>query len=1678
MDLFTDQWASFLSDHGRCYSFDSRGSGYGRGEGVASLFIKPLTDAIADGDPIRAIIRNTAVNQDGRTAGLTMPNRDAQISLMQEAYAQARIDPQHTQYVEAHGTGTKIGDPIEVEAIGAALAGSGHRSEPLFVGSIKSNIGHLESASGLAGMIKTILCLEKSLIPPNADFENANVDLNLEQRYMKVSSLVLLDSQSIDTEKIAKKLQPWPVIVLRRASLNSFGYGGTNAHVILDAYDNGASATCLDEPPVEHDTTKDESGRKENPSLLRPRTHSTDPKTLFLISHRTRLGVLQLAQSLKPYITSRLGSASDHLLDSMAYTLNSRRTALQWRAVARAASPQEFAEALDSKTLGPKRIFQKVRLAFIFTGQGAQWYGMGRELISSYPTFRSDLMAADMHFRSLGASWSLMDELLKPIETSLLNSAAIGQPLCTTIQCALVNLLESWNVKPSSVTGHSSGEIAAAYACHSLTMASALTISYYRGSLVSTMLEQNSKLRGAMIAARLSEADAETFIRGTPAGRGKAVVACVNSPESVTISGDRVAIMHLQSMLEARQIFVRRLKVGTAYHSHHMATIADSYLAALEGIPKPKTNDSIAFFSSVSGGKMSGDKLDAAYWVKNMVSQVKFSSSLRKLCEVPGETESVSQFGNPALQLLLEIGPHGALAGPVKQTLGATGGRTFQHVPTLSRGWNAVDTMLTVASQLVVSGYPIDLQAVNNHGEDRQPRVLADLPSYPWDHSTSYWHESRLSVDYRKRSAPRHPLLGAPTPDFNRLEPSWRNIIRVAEIPWVRGHVIQSNIIYPAAGYVAMAIEASLQHSRLIHRDNNHSGYKLKNISIAKPLLIPDNAEGIETQFVLRPYNESAYGSSDIYDEFRVFSYTTSDGWNEHCRGLILRLRSEDNSEVEGDRERSCDLEDHAQIIDMARAACRSITTPARLYQALEATGINFQGAFRCLEDAAVDAHQSLGHFQIPDTASSMPGGIERSHVIHPSTLDACIQMTFPTLMYFDMLQTPMVPTFINELTIAGDLPRRPGDRFLVHTYTRLEGKRSFKSDITARGEDATPSILPQIKISGLVCTAIPGGANDTRSVEDEGKCHRFQWEKYPALDINEAGTRFNGPGAIRKTDVRQLTMIHPECPSSATETLISCLSSTLGERLVSISANFNDIVEAGLNGKICICLSEIDSPTLNNCNASQWHALSQMLSSASQVLWVTAGGAMDVVSPGAGLIVGLARTSRLDNNALRLTTFDIDAARTSPEETAKQILAVLEGFGLDKASNNESDVEYAERSGQIYVPRIVEDPSLQRHLADQTSEPQPQIQSFFQPGRHLRLAVATPGLLDSLHFVEDTTATIRLAAHELRMQPMAYGVNFRDVMIALGQLESTSLMSSEHSGIVTEIGENLVDHFQVGDRICCCGGSAFASSVTVNGDAVQRIPDDMTFETAASIPIVFATAYYGLVQLARLQKGESILIHSAAGGVGQAAVMLAKHLGATIFVTVGSKEKKDLVMGAYQIPEDHVFSSRQTTFAAGIKRLTGGKGVDVVLNSIAGEAFHKGVGCLAKLGRFIEIGKRDILRDSRLDLGSFNKSITFASVDLTILFEYDPALAKRMLSRVFALLAEGSLHPVQPLNVFSVSEIERAFRLIQAGKHTGKVVLKANQDTSVKVCRAQIVDDLCILLSKTYFRYFLDQRP
>lgn len=493
------------------------------------------------------------------------------------------------------------------------------------------------------------------------------------------------------------------------------------------------------------------------------------------------------------------------------------------------------------------------------------------------------------------------------------------------------------------------------------------------------------------------------------------------------------------------------------------------------------------------------------------------------------------------------------------------------------------------------------------------------------------------------------------------------------------------------------------------------------------------------------------------------------------------------------------------------------------------------------------------------------------------------------------------------------------------------------------------------------------------------------------------------------------------------------------------------DAAPPDCTGKVCVFLGELSQPILHNPQRAQFKYIQQVLSSAKGVLWVSRGGQVDTEVPEAGLITGLARAVRSEKNALKFVTLDLDyVTPLSDEDTAKTILRVFQAAFQDMSIVQGCDLEYSERNGKLLIPRIVEDEHMNGVIAMDTRPPLPEIRPFNQPGP-LMCEFEIPGLLHSLRFVHDPVVAQPLGDDEVEIEMKASGFNFRDIMIALGQLVGDDVVGVECSGVITRVGSN-VTHLAAGNRVCAYAEGSFRNYVRADGALVQRLPDDMPFEVAASIPVIYCTAYYALVDTARLEKGETILIHAAAGGVGQAAIMLSKLIGAEIFVTVGSAEKKKFLIDTYAISEDHIFDSRNTLFAQGISRMTKNKGVDVVLNCLGGEALRESWNCTATLGRFVEIGKRDIEINSRLEMAPFRRNVTFASVLLDVVCKHKKSLGSRLLSDVMALLSQKLIAPVQPITTFPASEIETAFRLMQAGKHIGKLVLKPEVDDMVRV--------------------------
>ena len=1733
-------------------------------------------------------------------------------------------------------------------------------------------------------------------------------------------------------------------------------------------------------PPTPHPTNKElgqgrfrsQDGGSGSPEQNGTNGHevgmSTDPahvlrRHIIVLSGNSQKGLQATSNLLRDYVRERSETGQVQFLDDLAHTLCTRRTLLDLPTAQSVDSLAEllvWLERVGEGSVKPGKRLDCPKLCFAFTGQGAQWHAMGRELREVYPAFSKSISAAGAHFTQLGAEWELKTELSKSKKESRVNNATLSQPLCTAIQIALVDLLNTWNIQPSVVVGHSSGEIAAAYAAGALSFTDALSVAYHRGRLVETIHKRMPERQGAMMAAGLSAEQASSFIASLPLSEGTICVACINGPSSVTVSGDKAMVLRLQDKLEAERIFNRLLTVDTAYHSHHMDIIHDEYIEALDGLHPRSFANSVRMVSSVSGKEIRGEDLNPAYWGQNLVSMVRFSAALEKTCLLPSPSD---------ISAIIEIGPHAALAGPIKQTLkGITSGAiSVNYYSALVRNVDATKTTHEMVCELFIKGVDVDLRAVNSPKSSTPPIVLTDLPPHAWDHS-AHWHESRLSAQYRLRERPRHDVLGVPSLDNNPLEPRWRKYLSVAETPWLRGHAVQGQMIYPASGYICMAVEAVRQQISKRDQSWENQIYRFRDFCIGRALLVPDDAEGIETIFSLRPSPCTARESSSTWDEFRVFSVSSNGIWTEHCRGLVSVQLHVKSGGVEGNRENEA-LENIArERLSAGQSSYNTIIEPRKLYEALTALGLEYTGAFRGLTSVRTEPLASICTFQIPETKYTMPGAFEQPNVVHPTTLDLCFQAMMPALMTAGSLNAPVVINFIEELSISSDVCSTSGTELLAHLMAAACGQSKHKANITVSNTSKqVPSWV--MNATGLVYTSL--GSESRQSEEISGSnlrlCHRITWSpditlvepqdvrnlcavglsddsaldhlnaisafgyriiretlplihpedevlmsfhhkklfdwmrnsvtndhgqpphernvaslgvdgellgrigshlvdilkgtvdpltllmkddllyqyyanmshrcytqlaeyvrllsfKKPAMKVLEIGA---GTGSatvplleaftknsehsgrpllnqyvftdvstgffekarallsawddvveFRKLDIEtsvseqgfeegiydlvvasnvlhatrimkntvknvrkllkpggKLCLIEltepsvmtslvfgtlegwwsgvsdgridspllsvekwksllgttgfsgidawfPDYPAGQGQQLSTIISSAVEDnsllrefpvhiihtetdvRFASETAEqfkaiggFGNVHQSTLaevrpTGTICVVMLELDRPLLSLCTEAEFDSIRRMLSCAKGVLWLTKGGAVECSDPLSGLITGLARSTRSEQqNAMKLITLDLDMFQSSAKSIAEISSKLLETSFNAATNATDIDFEYAERNGKILIPRLVPDARVNEYIDSRVAKQAPQLEHFFQPGRPLSLEVGTAGLLETLHWADSVRNSRQLASDELRIETRLEAINFRDIMIAMGQLEGY-FMVGECSGIVMEVGSDAKDRFQVGDRVCAVGTGSYANSAIIKMQQAHPIPDNMSLEVAASIPVSYTTAYYSLKSLANLRKDETLLIHSAAGALGQAAIMIAQHLGARIFATVGSVEKKSFIMDNFGIPQEHIFSSRLTTFSRGIRRLTGGKGVDVVLNSLAGEALRETCKCVAKFGRFIEVGKRDALMNARMDMDIFDRHVMYASVDLGMVFMEKPTLFQELLQDVVELVSTGVVGMIRPIEVMPLSDIEGAFRHIRTGKHMGKVVLKADIDTRVKV--------------------------
>ncbi|KAI8946740.1 hypothetical protein F4801DRAFT_593114 [Xylaria longipes] len=1705
-----------LSHTSTCHTFDASADGYGRAEGIGALYLKRLSDALRDGDPIRGVIRGTAANANGKTSGITQPSAIGQEAVIRSAYAFAgNLNPDDTSYFECHGTGTPVGDPIELNGITNMFLKDSKR-DSLLIGAVKTNVGHAEAASATASIIKVVLAMEHGTIPASIGVKNYNPKINFSNGRLQ----------------IVKDTREWPTA--------GFNVQRANAHAIIES-----SESYL--PGYKSFKKRGAAGRTS-------RTLNAHERTQFLLPFSA-----QDFPSLK---------ANYELLD-LAFTLGTRRSFFFNRGYA-IASADSIADNLnpDEMTFGKRG--NGAKIAFIFTGQGAQSAQMGKELMESIPSYLKSIRNMDRVLQSLGEdapNWSIEQSLLEPKATSAIDQVHLSQPICTAVQVALVNLLREWGVTPLACVGHSSGEIAAAYAAGYLTDEQAILAAYFRGVAVDKLTQ-----RGTMLAVGLGPEEA------TPYLEEGIRIACYNSPQSVTLSGDEDAAAKVKARLEADGVFVRALKTsGRAYHSHHMKNVGAIYeeyanrgfefLDALEFPKHDKDSNIPLFVSSVTGEVKRNFQPGPEYWRENLESPVRFTQAVTRMTEIEGLD----------INHIVEIGPHSALAGPIRQLRDKLGvsSRDLEYSATLSRGEDSVTRLLDLAGALFIKGYPIDLARVNSIEEqDRRGTItlrhglpLVDLPRYSWNYSAGPLRaKHRINMDFQNRKFPRHDLLGSLLPGVIRDQAQWRNMLDIHDLPWLEQHKLGPQPVLPATGYIGIAVEAARQFFHDKVKFEGPFKYFIPRFSIKSALSLPPSGTPIEVMTSVRFQTVSNAVSSTNWLEFTIQS--VSEGiWTEHCVGVIGRQA----------------IDEIAPLFDEAKV--QEPRTSHTWYRGFANIGLNYGPPFNGLSNIRTDPWTNEC---VADT-KLLPTDVltdDSHYIVHPGAMDTCLQailigahngslksanrsfipvdweevsvysyegtsMPAPTDVNGRILATGEFtslralwgsfqltapdgrPLFtakkVNSITYAEDLNKNvTHDR---HPYLRVVWKPDVgtleNGDSLVQTLDLVGHKYPGMKILEIVNSEADLARKLPAVLEGDSSLKRYSSFTYLAASdalveasaevypdgrdvLAEKASLFeNGEQGglegiaydliilpdissfeLRAADVIAAVqpllnengrlLIHKSHHNAAglnNEFRTSALdSSKFDTRVADQSVSgwtllsepkqnpkpSNDIVvlsrgngtgvaefsrelancgykvhSASLSDDnfspqsdaIYVSIVELGSSLFNgNLNATEFANLQLLVDSTQAIFWLTSGDLLGKVDPNAAIVQGLGRT--LQTEYIQLTFITIDVDHSDARKAAEQTGRVLNRFSKE---SDKIDKEYIVKDNVFHVSRLAQDALLDREYGEIINREAAEEQ--YSATTPIRLDIEKIGLLDTLHFKADERSR-ELKADEAEVEVKAVGLNMKEYATFRGSFHSESL-SHEGAGIVRRVGSG-VTNVQVGDK-------------RFRAMHLHQMHDDdgLSFEEMAGMPLVFATAIYGLLYLGRLKKGEKVLIHSATGGVGLAAVQIAKMVGAEIFATVGTPAKREFLIRNYGIEDSHIFSSRDTSFAAGIMAATNGRGIDVALNSLVRELLAASWSVMANNGRHIEIGRTDIMEFGILDLNVFKRNTTFSAFDFGVVADDHPEIVADVMKDVMKYLREGKIRPLEPMALFPATQVSAAFAEFANPHRIGKVVVSFSPESS-----------------------------
>lgn len=857
--------------------------------------------------------------------------------------------------------------------------------------------------------------MENCLIPPNIHFSTPNPEIPLDEWNMAVPT----------------KLTPWPAARTKRMSVSGFGMGGTNGHVVLESFNSGPKSILYN--GTQHQAV-----------------HSG--KRLFTFSSHDQAGLDRVSKSLVDHLDSLgpSGARPEYLAD-LGHSLAASKSGLSWKTAHMAESLAELREKLSTPqseyAVREPRIQPKI--GFVFTGQGAQWARMGVEMLHR-PVFKDSVQRSTDYLQDLGCEWTPIVELSRAQKESRLSLPEISQPICTVLQIALVDELRSWGIAPASVVGHSSGEIAAAYCIEALSHKDAIAVAYFRGKFSSSL----NHLKGGMMAVGCSRADAETLIEDSDLQGGQVTVACVNSPSNVTLSGDVAPLEELRAILERRGIFARRLRVEVAYHSAHMNSVFADYTESIADIePQSSSSHQAIMTSSVTSHQVDPALLGSYYWGRNLISPVLFSDTIKEMVS-PADGN-----GQRSVDVLVEIGPHGALGGPIEQILSHFDIENVGYKSMLTRGQNALETSLDVATSLFLQGVPIDVQKVNG---DSGCRLLTDLPPYPWNHSKKFRAESRIQRELVAQSVPTRSIIGAPVPKMNESQRVWRGFIRLDDEPWIRGHTVGTTVLFPGAGMVSIVLEAAQQ---MVDPGKIARAFRLRDVSFSAAMALPED-QATEVIIQMKPQLVATSGSTPAtWWEFTVSSCAGTDQLRDNCRGLITidyegntsQQMAHENSQIVSGR-----IADYRQVLQ----ECPATYAKDRFYKHMMKAAWRYGETFQGVESCHPGDGKTVFDVKLIDIGETFSKGqLDRPFLIHGATLDAVFQgwlgSTYKNGTFeFDK---PFVPTKIGEMEISVDVPSEAGYMMPGLCRSHRSGFSELSADTIMFDKDLSRVILSVI---------------------------------------------------------------------------------------------------------------------------------------------------------------------------------------------------------------------------------------------------------------------------------------------------------------------------------------------------------------------------------------------------------------------------------------------------------------------------------------------------------------------------------------------------------------------------------------------------------------------------------------